>query len=314
MKWHLFAVLMTVSSMLAGSTLSLPSSESAATSAAVQIISPSTQQEGETIFQKTVNYWIDELAQQKGFESWKNARWSSEPLGAQMHSWVIEIRSGDVVVGYMVMGADAAGSYRLLEYGQGTYPLFNTSLLSPYLESLGIAYSDATWTRIYHHPLESFWYAETSQGGYLFDAKNGEYYETDSQKLRGLINLPESAGLPGMENEHESLTVHARMTLKETTDVPSFDPFLTIPWVGQDPLSEPLPQLIADFIKSGQHITYTQRIIAGEMILPLAVSGFHIWTDGELQIYYFAVDQEGQRFIPYVMMTEKGSFYSEPIS
>lgn len=280
-------------------------------------IQDTIQDQKQSVFEQTIDHWIEQLSKQEGFETWKGAQWDSNSLGANMHTWHIEVTNGSKVVGYLMVGADAKGGYRLLEYGLGTYALFQFDSLNPFLEAFG--YPDQTegsWEKLYHGPFEAFWYINRNryhESG-LFDAKTGERYQVSEDTLRGMINLPEAEGLLRLGLKSESKFASESMSVKQEGMRASFDPFEHIPWVIKQPLKDNDPQSLLSKIKDQQtRITYTERIVNNHILLALAVCGAHLWSTSETSdqpLIYWAVDQEGLRFVPDIYMREKGSFYA----
>ncbi|AJY77374.1 hypothetical protein [Paenibacillus beijingensis] len=70
-----------------------------------------------------VRQWMDELARQPGLSGWGSADFSIEALGPGTHGWFVHIAAGGgKPAGYIIVNAAEDGSYRLGEYGEGSWP------------------------------------------------------------------------------------------------------------------------------------------------------------------------------------------------
>ncbi|MFD2670584.1 hypothetical protein [Marinicrinis sediminis] len=277
-------------------------------------------------YEDHVAHWIQQIAKQAGFEAWQDATWTSDSLGAGMHSWLVEVKaeSDGQAVGYLIVGADQAGDYRLLEYGLGPYTLFDTRLTQPYANAHGFDGKQGVWTRLYMRPLEALWMVELvemvetedtatkrKRTG-LFDAYSGEYYDVSEEKLAGMLNGGESAGIPGMEATVEAALISREMKILRGSNQTCSDPFDHTPWVAEQPIQETEAGELETWLTK-QPLTYTQRIVQDHILLVATVCGIHVWQDAHdteaPEIRYWAVDHGGMRYVPARALQEKGSFY-----
>jgi hypothetical protein len=152
---------------------SVPSKETAANKPAEE------DQQGD--LEKKIQGWITALTAEKDFASWKNARWDITPLGPGTHSWLVSVTGGKEDAGYLIVAQKEDGSYTLVEYGSGTYPLFSLQTLRQSLLRRGLMDSlteshecTESATRFYIRDLEAFWKVTCGGNTIFFDAKTGE--------------------------------------------------------------------------------------------------------------------------------------------
>lgn len=251
-----------------------------------------------------VNQWKAVLGKQKGFESFAKASWTSYPLGPGTHGWIIILKQNDTEVGYMVVHAESDETFRLSEYGTGKSPLFSLATLYRSLVQQGLidmsyaAFANAEelhGERLYFNPMQALWKIKIQSRSYLIDAKTGELLPIHES------SVPQQSGM----EEGNITKTQSSHTLVEKLELPAFDPFEKLPWVKGKPLDI---QSFADLKEqlAGKHkMTYVAFLYGYEVTVPLAVTGYHIWTaDG-----YVLLDQDGLRAVDYETLPSSSRFY-----
>lgn len=263
---------------------------------------------GDSGFDSQVNQWVQSLSQEAGFEAWKGARWDSYPLGPGTHGWLILVRSGGRDVGYLIIGDTEAGSYKLLEYGTGSKPLFGMTTLHRSLVQYGLIQENTSFDtfaadlfpamqpkRLYAMPLQAVWQLSIGGETVWLDAKSGER----------LPELDEAfAADTSMQAEDDADAGSEQVTERLLTD--PFDPFERPSWVKGKPIEAAPFQEIRDRLDQGDRLTFSGKWFGGKVIYPLAVTGYHVWT-GELD--YLGLDHEGTRYAPYQAAVRLGRLY-----
>lgn len=249
---------------------------------------------------EAVNSYFQELSAQKDFASWKQATWTSYPLGPGSHGWVILVKLQGQEVGYMVIHADANQSYRLTEYGSGAYPLFGSYMLYQGLVQQELIDSSYSLERIYLSPLQAVWkitFADSTQALYM-DAKTGETLPIKAAQVQQSAPDREMNAFTKTESAH---------TIIETSTTDAFDPYAQLTWANEQSRQVPrsYEELKAELQQQAK-LTYAGELYAGKVILPLAVTGYQEWSGGGR---YVRVQQDDERYIPFEAMTESGAFF-----
>ncbi len=254
-----------------------------------------------------IRSWVDALAGEPGFESWAAASWTVYPLGPGTHSWVVLLQADAQEVGYLVLTADGDG-YRLLEYGQGEYPLFSMNTLQRSLAQRGLiskSNPSVTISRIYAAPLQGVWRIDGAADEPLYlDAKTGE----ELPPLDTWIQEQQSgeAGASAASGISQS---NQPGYLKHTLIKMPFDPFLKSVWLK----GSPQPELDFTAWKTGAisseetPVTYLGQWYGGKALYPLAATGFHEWSHAGP---FLRLEHEGARYVPYAAAVKLGSFFT----
>lgn len=277
------------------------------TVAALPAQSPTEQAaEGEAAgMAKTIRAWLSALSGEPGFEDWNSATWSIYPLGPGTHSWVVLLHSDSREIGYLVLAADGENDYRVQEYGQGPYPLFSMNTLHRSLEQRGLipeSIPASAITRYYAAPLQGVWkIGAGSEEPLYLDAKTGG----ELPPLTSWLQEPAAAG-----SHLEGLGAVLPGQLSDSLTRDPFDPFLKPVWLK----GKPLPA--ADFgeWKTGiketdSALTYLGKWYGGAALYPLAVTGFHEWSQAGP---YLRLEHDGSRYVPYSGAAGLGSFFANP--
>jgi hypothetical protein len=257
-------------------------------------------------FDAQIRFWMAELAKEEGYEDWADAQWTRYPLGPGMHGWVILIRKDGKEIGYMIVNATSDGQLRLTEYGSGEYPLFGTETLYRALIKIGPFAAEDTpsgspWNRwpppdverLYYGPLHAVWKIRLGQETVYADAKSGEL-------------------LPLTEDSFSALTVRdgslsdRKARIEARLRLPAFDPFERTNWAGGRPLEIADIDDLAEALADGKRITYAARLYGNAVLAPMAVTGYHRWSETD---WFVRVELDGHRYIPFGIMTEFGRFY-----
>lgn len=256
---------------------------------------------------ESIDRWRQALAAQPDFAAWREASWTSYPLGPGMHGFVVLLLRDGQEVGYMIVSAAPDGTYRLTEYGTGSNPLFSLTtlyrslvqqeLIDPHM-SLAQFLNDTSSKkeRLYTDPLHAVWKLTLGGGETVYlDAKTGEQLPVDETMLP-------SAGLeqaPGIG------TVSATVT--DSLLLPTFDPYERISWVQGEPLPLSTFADVKQALTAKQRLTLVAEPFHGAITVPLAVIGYHIWpaAGGE----YAAVDQDGVRYAAFGSLHASGRIF-----
>ncbi|WP_162037829.1 hypothetical protein [Chengkuizengella sediminis] len=258
-------------------------------------------------FEQNINNWIKTLKLQEGFHEWEYASWKSYALGPGTHNRLIILLSKKTKqeIGYLVVGADSKGNYKLVEYGAGEYPLFSLNTLQTtfdvtYLKDLNIPEIkdleiEQFVERIYPNALEAVWKVSIEPYTFYIDAKSGEIYPIDSDSIN---KTPREI----------NYTLYAGTTsyIQHSLEKEIFDPFEKLKWVSNDPQ---LVNSYEDFQKTllnEEEVTYTEKLFEQAVRMPLAVIGYHQWNEGQL---YIALDQNGVRYIHFMSLYPYGQFF-----
>jgi hypothetical protein len=255
-----------------------------------------------SILDETVNKWKKSLAEQKGFENWDQAAWSSFTLGPGSHGWVVILNQDRKEVGYMIIHAAENGELLLTEYGTGSSPLFSFNTLYHSLVQLELIphtssldefnqAKNVIWERWYLGSLRGVWKITLEHSVYVLDAKTGEALPLD--------RLPAGSG--------EMLPVRSSLTgLLEEQLVPAFDPYERLSWVQGTPL--PINQLedLKNALNKNGKLTYVTERYEGKVTSAYAVLGYSKWEKDDP---YLIVDQNGPSYVPLSSALAHGHIY-----
>lgn len=250
-------------------------------------------------FMDAVNGWVKRISSEQGFEAWKQASWTSSPLGPGTHGWIVLLKAGTAEVGYMVIYAadpNDPTKYRLAEYGRGSKPLFSLNTLYQSLVQLELIHSSYKAERWYSGPLYAVWKVTSGREQFIIDAKSGEVLPLTSDKQ--LEEVPSDK-----EPVSSVLTKHSIMS---SLQLESFDPYDRLPWVKGTPVSLDTFGTLANALKQQSRLTYVAELYNGSITLPLAVTGYHQWTNEEA---FLLLEQDGPRAIPYSAASKLGKLF-----
>jgi hypothetical protein len=298
----LLAVWPLTSSAVPEAVPSVSSQQQAIQQAVQKALPPNEQLPAAPSLNEAVNRFFQQLAAQKGFESWQQATWTSYPLGPGSHGWVILVKSNGQEIGYMIVHAAQEGTYQLTEYGNGEYPLFSFQTLYQTLMQQELIPSSLV--RWYVSPLQAVWELtlEGNSGEPLYiDAKTGELLPLTKDVLQESMLSGSMNAFTKPEPAH---------TIIETGTTAPFDPYAKLPWVvepgetgGQ--VHHPYQELKADLV-SQRRLTFAAELFDGRITVPLAVTGFQEWSDSSR---YMRVHQDDERFLPFEAMDAAGYFF-----
>ncbi|THF76592.1 hypothetical protein [Cohnella fermenti] len=263
--------------------------------------------------------WIDSLAAQQAFSSWKNAKLDIQALGPGTHGWLITLRDqAGAKIGYLVAYAEQGSrSYRLGEYGLGEQTLFDEASLKRSLYANGLidSLTNAGYEASMHyiHPLAAVWQVKIGPDTYWLDAKTDELLPLDaaswdSLALRGSTPSSDdsssndsgssSAALPPLP----AVSLVLNIVLNEATD-----PYDRLPWLtGEQPFDAAAQGALEKRLAAKLPLRYVAEPFGDKMLYALSVIGFLRWNDGRLDV---ALDMNGTRFIPLESLTRNGLFY-----
>jgi hypothetical protein len=266
-----------------------------------------------------VKAWLAELARQEAFADWDQAEFRLYPLGPGTHGWAAILERGGEEIGYLIISATPDGDYQLLEYGTGAYPLFSWNTLHRSLMQWGLI--PESWTaedlareserpgspvaaeRRYEPPLLAVWEIVSEDGSkYIFDAKTGEGYPPFEFAGGG------ADGRPALLAGDSDVSIHIAKKLKEV-QVEVFDPFADLFWVKNvDKHAAADLNAILNHLEAGEKVVYTTRILGGEVTLPFAVIGAHVWGERDAAVM---LDHYGPRLLAYEALANAGVFHLE---
>ncbi|GGD56614.1 hypothetical protein [Paenibacillus nasutitermitis] len=254
-----------------------------------------------------VHEWMDMLSGQPQFHSWKNAVSAIMPIGPGTHGFLVSISLERRPIGYMIVNATEDGGYALGEYGVGSHPAFDpdTLYLSLVRQGLIESYSAAIkkplrLERLYVHPLLAVWKWDAADGQtYYLDAWTGEALPIDNamwHKQLAAATLKSSG--PVQQSAVKSLS--------DTRLNDAFDPYETMPWLTQAPLSEAQLGSLSKLLDNKAKIRYTSELFDQTVLFVWPMIGYHNWNH---QTLYAAFDQMGTRYVPLSALTGNGSFF-----
>ncbi|WP_052487368.1 hypothetical protein [Gordoniibacillus kamchatkensis] len=155
--------------------------------------------------------------------------------------------------------------------------------------------------RLYAGPLHALWKLNTGAATAYLDAKTGEALPLSELLLKQEHSGADSAQ-SAASNGSEAPAVAAKLQL------PAFDPYERISWVTGKPLQLAAFDEVSQALTGGkQRLVYVAELYGGKVTVPLAVTGYHVWS-GPAESY-LAVDQDGPRYIRYAELKGAGRFY-----
>jgi hypothetical protein len=264
-----------------------------------------------------VRAWLRVLSRQEAFAGWEQADIRLHPLGPGTHAWAAILTREGEEIGYVIVGATPDGEYRLLEYGTGAYPLFSWNTLHRALAEWRLI--PAAWTaddlaraaerpgggapvaiaRRYEPPLLAVWEVAAEDGNrYLFDAKTGEEYPP--------FELEGGEGARPERPAEDGASIRLAKALQQV-ETKGFDPFADLFWIRDaDGPGDADFAAVLDHLKAGAKVVYTTRILGGEVTLPFAVIGVHVWGEQSAAVM---LDHYGPRLIAYEALARAGVFH-----
>ncbi|CAG7651021.1 hypothetical protein ACFQI7_21515 [Paenibacillus allorhizosphaerae] len=251
---------------------------------------------------EAANRFIGVLSSQQGFEQWKQSTWTSYPLGPGTHGWVILVASSGRDIGYLVLYDAGPDKYRLAEYGNGEYPLFSMQTLYRSMVQLELFDYSYKTERLYYNPLQAVWKI-TVQGAdreWYLDAKTGEELPfQDGSKLPKV----ETGTSPGTKPFTKTEPAHNIIEAGQTAPA---EPNQRLPWVQGKPEAGMTERKLQEWIRSARKPVFSAELYSGSVILPLSVSGYHVWSGGDV---YVKVLQDDDRYLPFETLASAGGFY-----
>ncbi|MGP0583443.1 hypothetical protein [Paenibacillus timonensis] len=215
---------------------------------------------------------IGQLAQAKPFTAWAGAATAIEPLGPGTHSWLVTVSAG----GYLIISATESGDYKLVEYGMGTYSVFDPALLEAALRQSGLGAAAAgrvTAVPLYAGPALAAWKVRLPDGGepQYVNAADGEW-------------LPETTGSWDKQAGGYApprLAASSRAPLSPAPIVYTssrFDPYDNLLWMTAKPLALKSDAFIGK-LKASRQLVYAASGPERTYSFPLPVYGYQTWTN-----------------------------------
>ncbi|MCR8655894.1 hypothetical protein [Paenibacillus endoradicis] len=235
--------------------------------------------------------WVDELANQPDFESWKEAELTVSPLGPGTHSWLMLIQHSKLgTIGYMVIHSDGKGGYVLGEYGLGS----DDSL--QYL-------STNRYKLRYYDPLHMVVSQQVNNTNQYFEPFTSEQYDLGSKHLIAAKVSTQKQIRHGIAFSHALLTGYEYQSY--------FAPYDVMPWLTTTALNSEFEDdtSIENLIEFGSQLRYTSSIWSDQVEAIYSVTGYHEWELFDLYIELQQDDENMRRFIPFDYLLQQGNFY-----
>ncbi len=245
-----------------------------------QASAPAAAQQSD--LETSIASWIKELSAQPEFREWKDASWTKDPLGPGQRGYIVHVKQGELLLGYLVVGITESGGYQLLEYGTGEHPLYSMKSLHEALVRYGLSPERTTSEKWYQNALHAYWLIKHESGILVIDAKVGFELPVPTEGLKPLTI--EAVGAAG-----------ASLVKASELRAP-WNPMDRIGWLTEtaQPLALTVPMV------------YEAQLIPGRMSFPFAVLGEHRWSDSTA---FIALDHLGTRYIPADLLERHGSYY-----
>lgn len=233
---------------------------------------------------------VGQLAQAEPFTAWAGADTAIEPLGPGTHSWLVTVaaagsgQGGAAGVppgasaprGYLIISATESGDYKLVEYGMGTYSVFDPALLEAALRQSGlgaVAAGRVTAVPLYAGPALAAWKVRLPDGGepQYVNAADGEW-------------LPETTGSWDKQAGGYApprLAASSRAPLSPAPIVYTssrFDPYDNLLWMTAKPLALKSDAFIGK-LKASRQLVYAASSPERTYSFPLPVYGYQTWTN-----------------------------------
>lgn len=237
---------------------------------------------------------VGKLAQAEPFTAWAGAATAIEPLGPGTHSWLVTVAAGGsgsgglggaagtppggpAPRGYLIISATESGDYKLVEYGMGTYSVFDPSLLEAALRQGGLGAAAAgrvTAVPLYAGPALAAWMVRPPDGGEprFVNAADGEW-------------LPETTGSWDKQAGGYApprLAAGSRAPLSPAPIVYTssrFDPYDNLLWMTAKPLALK-PDAFIGKLKTSRQLVYAASGAERTYSFPLPVYGYQAWKNG----------------------------------
>lgn len=266
-----------------------------------------------------VSQWIEALSAESGYELWKSAAYSISPLGPGTHSWYVTVKNGPAIAGYLIVEATdrEAEPYRLVEYGSGPHPLFDSAVLRHGMSKEGIGRYQAV--PLYYHPLLAVWHITKPDGAVLYaDAMSGETLPVDDKLLGEAVS---EAGEPNGVSAAASIGTASIETVKDAAAKPlpawevsvrrnaSFERYGRMPWLTGSPLAASERHLLPAMLDKRAEIRYTAELYRNTTRFVWAVVGYDQWSDGTTEHTYITLEGEGTRNVLFDLLLSEGEFY-----
>ncbi|MDU4694641.1 MAG: hypothetical protein E6Y08_02390 [Paenibacillus sp.] len=223
---------------------------------------------------------IGQLAQAEPFTAWAGAATTIEPLGPGTHSWLVTVAAGGAATprGYLIISATESGDYKLVEYGMGTYSVFDPALLEAALRQGGLGAAAAgrvTAVPLYAGPALAAWKVRLPEGGepLYVNAADGEW-------------LPETTGSWDKQAGGYAPPRLASGSRDPLTPAPivytssRFDPYDNLLWMTAKPLTLK-PDSFIGKLKASRQLVYAASGAERTYSFPLPVYGYQTWTNGD---------------------------------
>ncbi len=272
--------------------------------------SPSDHRSFSEALDREIERYIQMLSQEQGMESWRNATWKRYPLGPGLKSWLVLVLKDSEEIGYLVVTGDNS-TFHLAEYGSGKSPLFSANTFRQALELQGIktGLDDGNIKGEMHYAgaFQAVWKVGDGTEALYLDAVTGEWFPLDDASVKAAER----------DWNHlmakEGIVPAANGGVKKRLRLPSFDPFVKLNWVDNQALAVSTSSALMDLLSETptgpeDGITFTARLFGQRVTVPLAITGFDLWEDGQV---YVRIDHFGERYIPFALFQQFGEFYGE---
>lgn len=242
-------------------------------------------------FENAVNGWVAELSRQPGFEAWKDAKWTRQPLGAGLHGWIVTLTADGRAVGYLVVAAEPEGGFQLAEYGRGEYPLFGEQSQAALPQASGLLR-----TRFYLDAFYALWLSGPEGREAPFDAITGEQLPVNADALRQLA----------AETNKKTGKLTSAGRVAQAAELSGFDPYYNLSWIKEEPAAVPDAEALIASLDDGNRWICVAELYGGAVAFAYAVTGYHRW-DGDAT--FIALEQDGLRFVPADTVLKHGALH-----
>ncbi|WP_154656138.1 hypothetical protein [Paenibacillus sanguinis] len=213
--------------------------------------------------------------------------------------------------GYLIISATARGDYKLVEYGFGTYAVFDQALLEAALRNGGLGAAEAgrgNAVPLYAGPALTAWMVrqDTGEPQYV-NAADGEW----------LPETPGSWDKQAAKYAPPRLAASSRSTLapgRLALTAERFDPYDNLLWMTGESVAVDTNSFIAK-LKASKQLVYATSGQDRTYSFPLAVYGYQTWTGGSSQpsdpgnaVYVVTSSDSTIRVIALDALTNNGKF------
>ncbi|AWB44193.1 hypothetical protein DCC85_08140 [Paenibacillus sp. CAA11] len=228
------------------------------------------QQAVPAIVEKFAADILGSLTQQQAFSSLREATPSFDPLGPGTHGWLVTLKKGSQIAGYLIISAKPDGGLFLSEYGLGSEPLFDLTKLAPRDRPA------VQITPMYYGPAYAEWKLtklSSTEGASYFAAGTGEQLpvtDADWNKLaaRPFAQTAESVSYQDGKRANAPLITAS-----------AFDPYSNLKWIVRENMKI---SNTTDFLRSmvaEKKLVFAANDQSRSYSLALPIFGLQTWSN-----------------------------------